>query len=200
MIIKLVRHGSGKGHIIHHKRVGVLNTQNREAWYEQKENNRISRCCRGLYSGLCIIVIRGKSPNPAENPEEMLGRIENALGDEYKKQSMTELVATLKYGDEEGNEINYYILKTTYYEADPAEITGLNTEAIKRIVNPDRADSCQKMKIQDWDAALYERGELSYLCWTYSPEVSYILEYSPYAFADEEIIKMAESAKPINEE
>lgn len=97
-------------------------------------------------------------------------------------------------------EINYYILKTTYYEADPAEITGLNTEAIKRIVNPDRADSCQKMKIQDWDAALYERGELSYLCWTYSPEVSYILEYSPYAFADEEIIKMAESAKPINEE
>ena len=101
-----------------------------------------------------FIVIRGKSPNPAENPEEMLGRIENALGDEYKKQSMTELVATLKYGDEEGNEINYYILKTTYYEADPAEITGLNTEAIKLIVNPDRADSCQKMKIQDWDAAL----------------------------------------------
>ena len=95
-----------------------------------------------------FIVIRGKSPNPAENPEEMLGRIENALGDEYKKQSMTELVATLKYGDEEGNEINYYILKTTYYEADPAEITGLNTEAIKRIVNPDRADSCQKMKIE----------------------------------------------------
>ena len=32
---KLVRHGSGKGHIIHHKRVGVLNTQNREAWYEE---------------------------------------------------------------------------------------------------------------------------------------------------------------------
>ena len=28
-----------------------------------------------------FIVIRGKSPNPAENPEEMLGRIENALGD-----------------------------------------------------------------------------------------------------------------------
>lgn len=28
-----------------------------------------------------FIVIRGKSPNPAENPVEMLGRIENALGD-----------------------------------------------------------------------------------------------------------------------
>ena len=30
--------------------------------------------------------------------------------------------------------------------------------------------------------------------------IDFILEYSPYAFADEEIIKMAESAKPINEE
>ena len=108
---------------------------------------------------------------------------------------MTELVATLKYGDEEGNEINYYILKTTYYEADPAEITGLNTEAIKLIVNPDRADSCQKMKIQDWDAALYKKGESAYLCWTYSPEVTYVLEYNPEQLDDSEIIKMAESAE-----
>lgn len=56
------------------------------------------------------------------------------------------------------------------------------------------------MKIQDWDAALYEKGELSYLCWTYSPEVSYILEYNTDSVTDKEIIKMAESAKPINEE
>lgn len=56
------------------------------------------------------------------------------------------------------------------------------------------------MKIQDWDAALYEKGELSYLCWTYLPEVSYILEYNTDSVTDKEIIKMAESAKPINEE
>lgn len=95
---------------------------------------------------------------------------------------------------------SYYILKTTYYEADPAEVTGLNTEAIKLIVDPDRADSCQEMKIQDWDGALYETGKLSYLCWTYSPEVSYILEYNPDVIPDEEIIKMAESARSIDEE
>ena len=47
---------------------------------------------------------------------------------------MTELVATIQYGDNDGNTINYYILKTTCYEADPAEITGLNTEAIMLIV------------------------------------------------------------------
>ena len=77
---------------------------------------------------------------------------------------------------------------------------GLNTEASMLIVGPGTADACQEMKIQDWDATLYERGELSYLCWTYSQEVSYILEYNPNIVADEESIKMAESVKPINEE
>lgn len=149
---------------------------------------------------LVFITMRVRTSKAADDPYEMLERIENALGDEYKKQSMTELVATLQYSDGEDNTINYYILKTTYYEADPAEVTGLNTEAITLIVNPDMADTCKEMKIQDWDAALYEKGELSYLCWTYSPEVSYILEYNPNLVADEEIIKMAESVKPVNEE
>ena len=141
----------------------------------------------GLVAGIVVICILSvivfkkgnRTPSPREDAYEMLGRIEAALGDEYKKQSMTELVATIQYGNNDSNTINYYILKTTYYEADPAEITRLNTEAIMLIVGLGTADACQEMKIQDWEAALYERGELSYLCWTYSPEVSYILEYSP---------------------
>lgn len=149
---------------------------------------------------LVFITMRICTSKAADNPYEMLERIENALGDEYKKQSMTELVATLQYGDDDGNTINYYILKTTYYEADPSEVTGLNTDAITLIIDPKTAEACREMKIQDWDAALYEKGELSYLCWTYSPEVSYILEYNPDAVTDEDIIKMAESAKPISEE
>ena len=51
------------------------------------------------------------------------------------------------------------------------------------------------MKIQDWDAALYKKGESAYLCWTYSPEVTYVLEYNPEQLDDSEIIKMAESAE-----
>lgn len=135
-----------------------------------------------------------------DDTSKMVERIENALGEEYKKQSMTELVATLRYGDQEGNTINYYILKTTYYEADPLEVTGLNTSAISLIINPETAESCMEMKIQNWDAALYKTDALSYLCWTDTPEVSYILEYDPDAVADEEIIKMAESARIVNEE
>lgn len=136
----------------------------------------------------------------ADDTYEMVERIENALGEEYKKQSMTELVATLRYGDQEGNTINYYILKTTYYGADPSEVIGLNTRAISLIVDPEMAESSTEMKIQNWDAALYETDTLSYLCWTDTPEVSYILEYDPDAVSDEEIIKMAHSAKIMEDE
>ena len=97
--------------------------------------------------------------------------------------------------DKEGNAINYHILKTTYYEADPNEVQGLNVDALGVLFNPESAKNCTKMKIKDWDAALYEFEDLSYLCWTDTPEASYVLEYNPDAVPDEEIIKMAESAE-----
>lgn len=36
-------------------------------------------------------------------------------------------------------------------------------------------------------------------CWTVDPEVSYVLEYTPSKMSDSEIIKMAESAAPMEE-
>ena len=132
-------------------------------------------------------------------PSEMADRIENAikevLGDDVKKQTETVVAGTLKYSDKEGNAINYHILKTTYYEADPNEVKGLNVDALGVLFNPESANSCKEMKIKDWDAALYEFDELSYLCWTDTPEASYVLEYNPDVVPDEEIIKMAESAE-----
>lgn len=57
---------------------------------------------------------------------------EEVLGEDVKKVSKTELAATLTYGDQndEDNNIYYRILKTTFYEGDPTEITGLHTEAL----------------------------------------------------------------------
>ena len=56
---------------------------------------------------------------------------EEVLGEDVKKVSKTELAATLTYGDQndKDNNIYYRILKTTFYEGDPAEIHGLHTEA-----------------------------------------------------------------------
>ena len=132
-------------------------------------------------------------------PDEVIAKIEKAMGDDFKKQSMTELVATLEYGDQnnEENKIYYRILKTTFYEGDPAEVTGLHTQALEVLFPVDYMDSCEEMKIQEWDGALYKKGETAYLCWTYSPEVTYVLEYNPKLLDDAEIIKMAESAKPV---
>lgn len=120
-------------------------------------------------------------------------RIEAALGDEYKKQTETIVAATLTYADKVENEIFYYCLKTTYYEADPSEVIGLDVNALCVLFDPELAKSCEEMKINEWSAALYRFDELSYLCWTYSPETSYVLEYNPDVVTDEEIIKMAES-------
>lgn len=145
-----------------------------------------------------FVAIRVRTPKTANNPYKILEQIENAIGDEYKKHSITELVATLQYSNGLESTINYYVLQTSYYEGDPAELAGLNTDAIKLIINPDSADSSLELMVQTWEGALYSKGELSYLCWTCSPEVSCILEYNPSLVSDEEIIKMAESVKPIS--
>ena len=122
---------------------------------------------------------------------------EEVLGEDVKKVSKTELAATLTYGDQndKDNNIYYRILKTTFYEGDPAEITGLHTEALGALFPVDSMDSCEEMMIQDWPGALYKKGDTAFLCWTYSPEVTYVLEYTPSKIYDSEIIKMAESAE-----
>lgn len=59
----------------------------------------------------------------------------------------------------------------------------------------DSMDSCEKIMIQDWLGALYKKDDTAFLCWMYSLEITYILEYTPSKIDDFEIIKMAESAE-----
>lgn len=124
---------------------------------------------------------------------------EEVLGEDVRKVSKTELAATLTYGDQndKDNNIYYRILKTTFYEGGPEEITGLHTEALGVLFPVDSMDSCEEMMIQDWPGALYKKDDTAFLCWTYSPEVTYVLEYTPSKIDDSEIIKMAESAEPV---
>ena len=138
------------------------------------------------------------------DPEEFLERFEQAaeevLGEDIQQISKTELVATLTYGHETDTKIYYIILKTTYGEAgDPSSVTGLNTDALNVLFPVDMMDSCEEMMIQDWHGALYKKDDTAFLCWTVDPEVSYVLEYTPSKMPDSEIIKMAESATPIDE-
>ena len=117
------------------------------------------------------------------------------MGGDYKKQTETVVATTVTYADKNGNKILYHYLKTTYFEADPSEITGLDVNALCVLFDPKLAKDCDEMKINEYSAALFRFDELSYLCWTYSPEASFVLEYDPDVVADEEIIKMAKSAR-----
>ena len=139
-------------------------------------------------------------------PDEFLEQFEQAaeevLSEDIQQVSKTELVATFTYGNEtdKDNNIYYRILKTTYGEAgDPYSVTGLNIDALNALFPVDMMDSCEEMMIQDWHGALYKKDDTAYLCWTVDPEVSYVLEYTPSKMPDSEVLKMAESAAPIED-
>lgn len=146
---------------------------------------------------VAVRIQKEKEMDFGEFSERFEQAAEEVLGEDVKKISKTELAATLTYGDktDEDNNIYYHILKTTFYEGDPAEITGLHTEALGVLFPVDSMDSCEEMMIQDWYGALYKKDDTAYLCWTYPPEVTYVLEYTPSKIDDSEIIKMAESAE-----
>lgn len=146
---------------------------------------------------VAVRIQKEKEMDFGEFSERFEQAAEEVLGEDVKKISKTELAATLTYGNktDEDNNIYYHILKTTFYEGDPAEITGLHTEALGVLFPVDSMDSCEEMMIQDWYGALYKKDDTAYLCWTYSPEVTYVLEYTPSKIDDSEIIKMAESAE-----
>lgn len=148
-----------------------------------------------------VVPQKEKEMDPEEFPERFEQAAEEILGEDIQQISKTELVATLTFGHETDNKIYYIILKTTYGEAgDPSSVTGLNTDALNVLFPVDMMDSCEEMMIQDWHGALYKKDDTAFLCWTVDPEVSYVLEYTPSKMPDSEIIKMAESAAPIEDE
>ncbi len=148
-------------------------------------------------TGIAIVPRQQNEPSLddfAKHFEKSTGEV---LGKEIDKAPKTELAATLVFGNkaDEENNIYYRILKTTYEGKVPFLVTGLHTDALKLLFPVDDMDSCEKMMIKDWYGALYKKDDTAYLCWTYSPEVTYVLEYTPSKIPDSEILKMAESAE-----
>ena len=117
----------------------------------------------------------------------------------FKKQTQSEVTSQYTYTSNNGADtIKYYCIKTTYYEADPQKITGLNTDAFRTMFDPETAENSEEMMIQDWYGCLYTFSKKAYLCWTMTPYTSYILEYNPETVSKDDIIRMAESVKTQN--
>ena len=161
-----------------------------------------------IFSIIMLILILaltgcGSAQTEEPNADEMIEKIENAmyevLGDDLKKLSQHELIATMTYAmkDGTGDGIHYHMIKSTYFEEDPSEITGFNENAVGVLFDVASADSSEEMQINEWAACRYRVNEKSFLCFTYSTEMTYVLEYNAEEVSDEEIIKMAESAAPM---
>ena len=151
-----------------------------------------------ILAAVCILLIGAVSiivanhPTPQDEMMDMLNRVENALGDEWKKQTVTK-VSDLVYSDDEGNTIVYHVCTTTYYEADSAKQTGLNTDAISAVISPDESESCRDCTVSGLPAAIYQKDGRAYLCWTIMPELSCVIEYDPAVESEEDMLRMAES-------
>lgn len=145
---------------------------------------------------LVVTIILANRPTPQDKMMDMLNRMENALGDEWEKQTVTE-VSDLVYSDGEGNTIIYYVCLTTYYGVEATAQTGLNTDAISAVISPNEAESCQECTVSGLPAAIYQKDGRAYLCWTIMPELSCVIEYDPTAESEEDMLRMAESV-PVN--
>ena len=141
---------------------------------------------------LAVTIILANRPAPQDEMTDMLNRMENALGDEWKKQTVTK-VSDLVYSDGEGNNIIYHVCLTTYYGSEATAQTGLNTDAISAVISPDEAESCRECTVSGLPAAIYQKDGQAYLCWTIMPELSCVIEYDPAAESEEDMLRMAES-------
>ena len=141
---------------------------------------------------LTIAITFANRPTPEDEMMDMINRVETALGDEWKKQTVTK-VSDLVYSDGKGNTIIYHVCITTYYEADSAKQTGVNTDAISAVISPDEAESYRECLVSGLPAAIYQRNGRAYLCWTIIPELSCVIEYDPAVQSEEDMLRMAES-------
>lgn len=156
-----------------------------------------------IIATICILLVLAGAiafsnrPTPQDEMLDMLNRVENALGEEWKKQTVTK-VSDLVYSDDKGNTIIYHVCTTTYYEADSAKQTGLNTDAISAVISPDEAESYRECTVSSHPAVIYQKDGRAYLCWTIIPELSCVIEYDPAVENEGDILRMAESV-PANQ-
>lgn len=123
--------------------------------------------------------------------------VENALkevDEDYECQSVSK-VTPFTYTDSEGNTIVYYCCQTAYISNESGEHSGLDMDAIGMVIDPELIENKQECKVNEYDAFQCEIGDRTYLCWTLSPEISCVIEYSAASTNEADIIRMAESVQ-----
>lgn len=141
------------------------------------------------------IEIRSCQTDPNWQIANEIYKVENALkevDEDYECQSVSK-ITPFTYTDSKGNTIVYYCCQTAYLENESGNHTGLDMNAIGLVIDSNLIENKRECMVNEYDAFLCEQGDRSYLCWTLSPEISCVIEYSTEAISEENILRMAES-------
>ena len=161
--------------------------------------------CVGIVVLIALIVlgvfryieVRHRQTDPNWKLAEQIYKMENALkevDEDYACKSLSK-VTPFSYTDSEGNIITYYCYQTTYLSDEYGEDTGLNTDAIGMVIDFAQIQNRRECKVNTHEAFQCEMGKCSYLCWTISPEISCVIEYSADVNDEADIFRMAESVQ-----
>lgn len=141
------------------------------------------------------IEVRTRQTDPTWQIANKIYKVENALkevDEDYECQSVSK-VTPFTYTDSEGNTIVYYCCQTAYLANESGEYAGLNMDAIGLVIDISQIEDKRECMVNEYDAFLCEVGNRTYLCWTLSPEISCVIEYSADSAEEADIFQMAES-------
>lgn len=161
--------------------------------------------CTGIIVLIAVIIlgvwryieVRHRQTDPNWKLAEQIYKMENALkevDEDYECKSLSK-VTPFSYTDSEGNTITYYCCQTTYLSSESGEDTVLNTDAISMVIDFTQIENRRNCKVNKHTAFQCEIGEQAYLCWTISPEISCVIEYSANVNDEADIFQMAASVK-----
>ncbi len=159
--------------------------------------------CAGIVVLVAVIILgvwryieaRNRQTDSNWKLAEHIYNIENALkevDEDYECKSLSK-VTPYTYAASSGNTITYYCCQTTYISDEYGKDTGLNADAIGMVIDFAKVENKQQCKVNKYDAFQCEIKKCSYLCWTISPEISCVIEYSADTIDEADIFRMAES-------
>ena len=144
------------------------------------------------------IEVQKRESDPNWQIAKEIYKVESALkevDEDCECQSVSK-VTPFTYTDSEGNTIVYYCIQTAYLENESGDDTGLDMNAIGMVVDPELIENKRDCKVNEYVAFQCEIGERTYLCWTLSPEISCVIEYSKGSVEEASIFRMVESVPP----
>ena len=161
--------------------------------------------CAGIVMLVVVIILgvwlyleaRNRQTDSSWKLAEQIYKMENALKelhDDYECKSISK-VTPFTYVDSDGNTITYYCCQTTYISDEYGKDIGLNTDAIGMIIDFTQIENKRQCKVNEYDAFQCEIKKRSYLCWTISPEISCVIEYSADTINEADIFRMAGSVQ-----